>query len=111
MRQDVTVVFGAHESVEILVPVSAQALSPEAGRRWLDEVFVANQCEPRRASGKLLTADKLLAIADTVGSQRFESDADFRQAYAQAAVAAMGKPVIRVDLLADAVTPGRSPTA
>jgi len=51
-----------------------------------------------RASGKVLTADKLLSIAATVGLKRFTDDAAFRHGYALAAVSAMGKPVLRVDV-------------
>lgn len=103
-RQDVTVVYGPGDAVEILVPLGTAIGAHEAGRRWLDEAFLANQCEPLRASGKVLTADKLLAIAETVGRARFEQDADFRDGYARAALAAMGKPVVRVDVAAGAVS-------
>ena len=58
-------------------------------RRWLDEQFVANECEPLRATGKVLTVDKLLAIAASVGRRRFDDDESFRFAYANAAIAAM----------------------
>jgi hypothetical protein len=97
------VVFGVADSVEILVPAGTPIATHEEGRRWLDQTFQANNCEPLRASGKVLTADKLLAIADTVGKQRFDADPEFRDAYARAAIAAMGRPVIRVDLVAGAV--------
>jgi hypothetical protein len=103
MRQDVTVVFGADDAVEILVPAGMPMAPHDEGRRWLDEAFHANQCEPLRASGKVLTADKLLAIAETVGRQRFETDTAFRDGYARAAIAAMGRPVVRVDLVAGSV--------
>ena len=103
-RQDVTVVYGPGDEVEILVPVGTAIGAHEEGRRWLDEAFQANQCEPLRASGKVLTADKLLAIADTVGRARFDSDAAFRDGYARAAIAAMGKPVVRVDVVIGAVS-------
>ena len=103
-RQDVTVVYGPGDEVEILVPLGTPIGAHEEGRRWLDEAFTANQCEPLRASGKVLTADKLLAIADTVGRARFDTDAAFREGYARAALAAMGKPVVRVDVAASAVS-------
>ena len=103
MRQDVTVVFAPGDVVEILVPAGTAICSHDQGRRWLDEQFVANDCEPLRASGKVLTADKLLAIADTVGRKRFDEDAAFRAGYAEAAIAAMGRPVVRVDLVASNV--------
>jgi len=104
MRQDVTVVYGPGEVVEILVPAGTPIGPHEQGRRWLDEAFQANDCEPLRASGKVLTADKLLAIAAAVGRQRFEADAAFRDAYAVAALSAMGRPVVRVDVPAGHVS-------
>jgi hypothetical protein len=66
---------------------------------------VANQCEPLRASGKVLTADKLMAIAESVGPQRFAEDKEFAHGYARAAVSATGgKSVVRVDLTAGRVS-------
>ena len=61
-------------------------------------------CEPLRASGKVLTGDKLVAIAEAAGAKRFAEDAEFRQGFAQAAVAATGKSVVRVDLEAGRVS-------
>ena len=103
MRQDVFVRFGPRAEFEIPVhPVAP--LPPDEARRWLDEQFVANDCEPLRHSGKVLTADKVLALADGVGPQRFESDPAFRDAFARAVVAALGQAVVRVDVEARALT-------
>jgi len=33
------------------------------GRRWLEDQFIANECEPLRAAAKVLSADKVLAVA------------------------------------------------
>jgi hypothetical protein len=77
---------------------AADAMTSDVARRWLDDQFIANDCEPLRASGKVLTADKLLAIAAAVGPQRFDSDAAFRNDYARAAAAALGRPVVRIDI-------------
>ena len=103
MRQEVFVRFDARTEFEI--PVHATpALSADEARRWLDEQFIANDCEPLRPSGKVLTADKVLALADGVGPQRFESDAAFRDAFARAVVSALGQAVVRVDVQARALT-------
>jgi hypothetical protein len=97
MRSEVTVRYAPDEEFEI--PLTGdEPMAADAARRWLDEQFLANDCEPLRASGKVLTADKLLAIAAAVGPRRFESDAVFRQGFARAAAAAMGKPVVRIDV-------------
>ena len=38
------------------------------GRRWLDDQFTALDCEPLRASGKVLLADKVLTVAQAAGA-------------------------------------------
>jgi hypothetical protein len=103
MRQQVFVCFGPRAEFEIPVH-AATPLPADEARRWLDEQFVANECEPLRHSGKVLTADKVLALADGVGPQRFESDAAFREAFARAVVSALGQAVVRVDVDARALT-------
>ena len=86
------------------LPAQGEAWSHEQARRWLDEQFVANECEPLRASGKVLTADKLLAIANAFGLRRFREDEALRLDYAHAAEAALQRPSVRVDVDARAVT-------
>nr|WP_236580544.1 hypothetical protein [Rubrivivax sp. A210] len=76
----------------------------EDARRWLDEQFVANDCEPLRASGKVLTADKVLALAGAAGERRFSDDAAWAHSFARAAIAALGRPVVKVDVAAGAIT-------
>ena len=73
--------------------------------QWLDEQFIALQCEPIRLSGKVLTADKVLCVAQAAGEQRFSDAAhrDWALAYARATHAALAKPVITVDLLTQSV--------
>jgi len=103
MRQEVFVRFGPRSEFEI--PVHATPAMPaDEARRWLDEQFIANDCEPLRPSGKVLTADKVLALADGVGPERFETDADFRDSFARAVVAALGQAVVRVDVQARSLT-------
>jgi hypothetical protein len=102
MRSEVIVRFEPDQ--DFAIPLgAADAMASEVARRWLDEQFVANDCEPLRASGKVLTADKLLAIAANVGPQRFANDAEFRHGYARAAAAALGKSVVRIDVEARAI--------
>ena len=102
MRQEVSVRF-AHGREFVLPVTSADAMRPDDARRWLDEQFVANECEPLRASGKVLTADKLLALADTVGPARFESDPAWAD-YARATLAALDRATVEVDVESGAVT-------
>jgi hypothetical protein len=104
MRATVLIVFGPDAELLLHVPANAPEWSLDQAKRWLDEKFVACDCEPVRASGKVLTADKLLAVAAALGARAFESDPTLRDTYAQAAVAALGRPVVRVDVGASTVS-------
>jgi len=75
--------------------------SAEQARAWLDAQFVALECEPLRASGKLLLADKVLVLAREAGAARF-ADAAWAEAYASAVGVALGRPTVEVD--ADAMS-------
>jgi hypothetical protein len=76
----------------------------DQARRWLDDQFVDNDCEPLRATGKVLTADKVLVLAATVGAARFQSDPDWSADYARATLGALGRPAVQVDVGSGAVT-------
>ena len=101
MRQEVFVRFNA--DVEFELPVT-DAMPAEAARRWLDEQFIANDCEPLRASGKVLTADKVLALAATVGPVRFAGDPAWTADYARATLAALGRAMVKVEVDSGTVT-------
>lgn len=94
MRHDVTVRFAYGDEV-VLHP--ADALPLEDARRWLDEEFIRLECEPARASGKVLFADKVLAVADSAGAQGF-ADAAWAERYARATLGALGKTSVIVNL-------------
>ena len=103
MRPSLSIVFTDTE-VTVPLPGDAPAWSPEQARRWLDEQFVAHECEPLRASGKVLTADKVLAVAGAIGQRGFEQDEALRLAFAQAATAALDKSMVRIDVAAGTVS-------
>lgn len=86
-----------------LDPQGAQPLTNEEARRWLDDEFVRLDCEPLRASGKVLLADKVLTVAAAAGASLL-SDPAWAGQFARAAVAALNKPVVRVDVAAMAVS-------
>ena len=104
MRSHVAIVFGADEIGVDLPPAEGEPMSSFDARRWLDEQFLAHECEPLRASGKLLTADKVLAVADAIGPRRFGEDAALRLEFARAVTAALARPVVRIDVDARSVT-------
>jgi len=96
MRSEVKVVFDVNEQVDLVVDAS-EVLSYDAARRWLDEQFVKHGCEPMRGSGKVLIADKILAVANAVGPQALRDPA-FGLDYARAASGALSKALLKVDI-------------
>ena len=81
----------------------ATPMASDAARAWLDAQFTEMECEPLRASGKLLMADKVLVVARDAGARRFD-DASWGASFAAAALAVLGKPGLRVDADALSVT-------
>ncbi len=99
MRSQVIVSWGENA----VYPISLDEVQPmphDVARQWLDHQFTEFGCEPLRPTGKVLTADKVLAVADAAGETYF-SDAS-RQAwaheFARAVSSALSRPVVRVDL-------------
>lgn len=74
-----------------------EPMTPEAARAWLDQQFTELECEPLRPTGKVLNADKVLIVAQAAGPSRF-ADAQWAQQFGRCASAALGRPVVRVDV-------------
>ena len=92
MRSEVSVTLSPQQEYRIDLE-GKPPMANEEGRRWLEEQFTRLECEPLRASGKVLTADKVLT-SDPVWSLDF----------ARAASAALAKAVVRVDVPAMAIS-------
>lgn len=102
MRSEVSVLLAANKEFRFDLE-GTEPMGPEVGRRWLDEQFVALDCEPLRASGKVLLADKVLTVARAAGASLL-ADPAWSHDFARAASAALAKPVVRVDVPGMAVT-------
>lgn len=96
MRSEVTVTFKNSPPVQIDLN-EVQPLPHDLARVWLDDQFAQMDCEPLRPTGKLLTADKVLVVAQAAGPARF-ADPAWAQAFARAASAALAKPVVHIDV-------------
>lgn len=79
------------------------AMSREEARAWLDAQFISLDCEPLRASGKVLNADKVLRVTQAGGAAMF-ADPKWVTDYRRAVLATLGRPLIRVDVPAMAIT-------
>jgi len=81
----------------------APPMPPDVARAWLDAQFTELDCEPLRASGKVLTADKVLRITQAAGEALFLNE-KWTADYVRAVHGALARPMIRVDVPAMAVT-------
>lgn len=98
MRQTVVIQFAPQHVHEITVHADQPEMASFEARQWLDEQFVAQECEPLRSTGKVLTADKVMALAQTVPASKFTDDEAWSQAFARATLAALGRPLVTLDL-------------
>ena len=96
MRHEVRVLIDERQDFTFEL-VGVEPMAPDVARQWLDEQFTQLECEPLRASGKLLLADKVLVVAQAGGAELL-ADPTWGQTFARAASAALAKPVITVDL-------------
>ncbi|AVO41742.1 hypothetical protein [Simplicispira suum] len=80
-----------------------EAMPSDVARRWLDDEFTRLECEPLRASGKLLLADKVLTVARAAGPVLL-ADPDWFQKFARATSGALAKTVVRIDLPSMAIS-------
>jgi hypothetical protein len=96
MRSEVTVTFDGTAPMRMDLN-RAEPMPNDAARAWLDRQFVDLDCDPLRPTGKVLTADKVVVIAQAAGPAKFSDDA-WAQEFARATSAALGKPVVHVDV-------------
>jgi hypothetical protein len=105
MRSQCTVIWGTNASYRFDLE-EVQPMPHDLARQWLDEQFSVLGCTPLRPTGKLLTADKLLCVAQAVGEARFRDAAHrpWAMNFAKAASAALAKPVVTLDMAAYTLT-------
>ncbi|MCV0438197.1 MAG: hypothetical protein K5880_06175 [Hydrogenophaga sp.] len=105
MRSQVTVSWGDPATYRFDLE-EVQPMPHDLARHWLDEQFTFLGCEPIRPTGKVLTADKILCVAEAAGEGRFRDAAHrpWAMAFARAASAALAKPVVSVDVPKQSLT-------
>ena len=100
MHSYVSVTFNNQSPVRTDL-VGQPAMERDDARKWLDEEFVAMDCEPLRPTGKLLMTDRVVVVAQAAGPAKF-ADAAWALAFARAASTVLNKTVVNID--ADALT-------
>ncbi|MFZ4287920.1 hypothetical protein [Variovorax sp. HJSM1_2] len=102
MRREVSVVLNL--GVEYRFDLDSAAPMPnDLARWWLDDQFVRLGCEPLRASGKVLLADKVLSVAQAAGRDAWQDPKWFSE-FARASASALGKDLVRLDVAAMAIS-------
>lgn len=96
MHREVTVTLALNEEFRFDLE-HAQPMANEDARRWLDDEFTRLECEPLRASGKVLLADKVLTVA-AAAARPLLSDPDWLAQFARATHAVLTKPIVRIDV-------------
>jgi hypothetical protein len=99
MRNEVNVTVGG-QSFSFAMD-GKEPMANDQARKWLDDQFVALECEPLRASGKVLLADKVVVVAREAGVAHF-ADVQWGAQFAAAATAVLGRKSLQVD--ADSLT-------
>ena len=80
-----------------------EPMPSDVARRWLDDEVTRLECEPLRASGKVLLADKVLTVARAAGPVLL-ADPDWFQKFARATHGALAKAIVRIDLPSMAIS-------
>lgn len=96
MRSEVTVTFEGAAPIRMDLD-KMQPMPHDAARAWFDRQFTELGCEPLRPTGKVLAADKVVVVAEAAGAAKF-AEARWAQEFARATSAALGKPVVHVDV-------------
>ena len=106
MQSQVTVNWGGPSNSYVFDLDELQPMPHELARQWLDEQFTFMGCDPIRPTGKVLTADKILAVAEAAGQERFRepSHRPWAMAFSRAVSAALAKPVVTVDVTGQSIT-------
>lgn len=100
MRSEVTIDFGRGR-VRVLRASESSAdtdAARAAAREWLDTMYEQLECEPLRASGKVLLIDRILAIAMAIGYDGLGEGAPLAGALATHATAALGRGSFTLDI-------------
>lgn len=102
MRSEVTVRLSPNEEYRLDL-TGADPMPNDLARWWLDDQFVQLGCEPLRATGKVLLADKVITVAQAAGSKLFENP-KWSSEFARATVSALAKPLVTLDVPAMALS-------
>lgn len=98
MRCVVTFVFGPEQGLEQAVSINPSTQAAVDAREWFEDAWIRLECEPSRASGKVLLLDKILCVTEALGYPLLSRSEDHLLELATQTAQALKKPIITVDL-------------
>ncbi len=99
MRSVVTIIFGPDRMIEYAVEAPTSEQHAEQAHEWFDKQWVELECEPSRASGKVLTLDKIIGVTNETGYYNLIADEESGREFAIKVAQALEKPTIVIDLM------------
>lgn len=70
----------------------------EEARKWLEKEFNDLKCEILSPTGKILIIDKLIAVAQKAGEDRFAQRSEWAVQFARNVALTLGRDLVRVDV-------------
>lgn len=98
MRCDVNFIFTPTRKLEVQLNMAPEAALAAQSQQWLVQKWEELDCEPLRASGKVLVLDRILGITDALGYDFLLKHDEQRNTLARHCVNALGSRHITVDL-------------
>lgn len=99
MSQYVVVSYGTDREYQVTVPdADTEGMTKQQARDWLAREFEKLECAPSNPMGKILALDMILNVARHGGEDHFKQITEWSRQFAAATVAALGRPVITVDV-------------
>jgi hypothetical protein len=95
MSTIINVIFDRQHEIEL---IGHPLPSRDEASRWLDEQWLALECETSNPMGKVLLLDKILSLARYAGERRFAEAGDWAREYADAVATLLGRPSVRIDV-------------
>ncbi len=98
MSYTVTVAFARDREYEFKFQGDASLPPRKEAQHWLDKEWSDLDCMPSNPLGKVLTLDKILSVARYAGEKRFAEGGQWAQDFALAALSALERDTVRVDV-------------
>ena len=96
----ITLLFSDGQEMETLVTDAEIArYTHSSAHEWLGREFEEAGCVPSNPMGKLLAADKIITLAKSRTRTVFESNSPWVRDYLAATAAALGRPVVNINLV------------